>query len=63
MSTIRKFRDLPEWQEIRIELKQKGFDPNVIAELGEIEGDSLDFVEMVMALEEAFGKTFKGADR
>jgi acyl carrier protein len=48
MKQVRKFRDLAEWQ------KEQGFDPNVIAELGELEGDSLDRVETIMVLEEAF---------
>lgn len=54
MAQIRKFRDSPEWQEIRRELKEAGMDPNVIAEIGEMEGDSLDLVETTMAFEEAF---------
>jgi len=33
----------------------RGVDPNVVAEIGQTEGDSLDFVETTVALEEAFG--------
>ena len=50
-----KFRDLTEWQELRKVLKEHGLDPNVIAEIGEVEGDSLDLVETVIAIEEAVG--------
>ena len=50
-----KFRDLTEWQELRWALKEQGLNPNVIAEIGEVEGDSLDLVETVIALEEAVG--------
>ena len=57
---VRKFRDLPEWQDFRRWLREEfDLDPNLIAEFGEIEGDSLDFVEVTMALEEAFEKRFK----
>jgi len=59
MKQVRKFRDLPEWQEVRKSLKEQGFDPNVIAELGELEGDSLDLVEMTITLEEAFESRVK----
>ena len=59
MAQIRKFRDLPEWQEIRKALKEAGMDPNVIAEIGEMEGDSLDLVEMTMAFEEALAAKSK----
>lgn len=54
MSPVQKFRDLPEWQDFRAGLGEFGLDPNTIAEVGEIEGDSLDFVEMTVAFEEAF---------
>jgi hypothetical protein len=60
MPIVRKFRDLPEWQEFRRWLREEfDLDPNLIAEFGEIEGDSLDFVEVTMAVEEAFEKRFK----
>ena len=36
-----------------------GVDPNVIAEIAEMEGDSLDFVETIMAFEEAFASKTK----
>jgi hypothetical protein len=55
MSAVQRFRDLPEWQEFGRRMKDHGVDPNVIAEIEEIEGDPLDFVEMTIALEEAFG--------
>jgi hypothetical protein len=48
MTPVQRFRDLPEWQEFRRRMKNHGVDPNVIAEIGETEGDSLDFVEMTM---------------
>lgn len=35
-------------------MKEAGMDPNGIAEIGEIEGDSLDLVETAITLEEAF---------
>jgi acyl carrier protein len=59
MKQVRKFRDLPGWQEARKALKEQGFDPNVIAELGELEGDSLDLVQMTIVLEEAFESRLK----
>jgi len=57
MSTVQKLRDLPEWQQLRRALKEKGVDPNVIAEIGEREADSLGSVELIMAFEEALGIT------
>jgi len=54
MKRIQKFRDLEFWQEARKALKEIELDPNAIAEIGESEGDSLDLVMTVMALEEAF---------
>jgi hypothetical protein len=51
MGQIQTFRDLAEWQEFRKVLKEMGVDPNVIAEIGEIEGDSLDLVQTTIALE------------
>jgi acyl carrier protein len=59
MAQIRKFRDLPGWQEIRKALKEAGMDPNLIAEIGGMEGDSLDLVEMTMAFEEALAAKSK----
>jgi acyl carrier protein len=49
---------LPERHEFRKTLKERGIDPKVIAEIEETEGDSLDFVEITMALEESLGITF-----
>ena len=46
--------ELSDWQEVRKALKAAGTDPNVIAPIGEAEGDSLDLVELTMAFEEAF---------
>ena len=57
MSTVQKLRDLLEWQQLRRALKEKGVDPNVIAEIGEREADSLGSVELIMAFEEALGIT------
>jgi acyl carrier protein len=54
MGEIRKLRDSPEWPQIRDQLRKAGMDPNTVALLGESEGDSLDHVEIIMALEEAF---------
>ena len=55
MTQIRKFRDMPEWPEVRKELKEElGLDPNVVAEIGEADGDSLDLVEVTIALEGRF---------
>jgi len=55
MTQIRKFRDMPEWPEVRKELKEElGLDPNVVAEIGEADGDSLDLVEATIALEGRF---------
>jgi acyl carrier protein len=60
MPNIRKFRDLPDWQEVRKTLRDDvGLDPNVVAEIGEQEGDSLDLVMTTMALEEAFERKLK----
>jgi acyl carrier protein len=50
-----KLRDTAEWPQIRDQLRRAGVDPNVVADLGEVEGDSLDLVEAVMAVEEAYG--------
>ena len=36
-----------------------GRDPNLVAEFGEIEGDSLDMVEATMAIEKTFGSHLK----
>jgi acyl carrier protein len=52
---VSKLRNRPEWQAFRKAMNDHGVDPNLVAEIGEFEGDSLDFVEMTMALEEAFG--------
>jgi acyl carrier protein len=58
MGEIKKFRDLPDWEEIRKHLAEElGMDEEQIAAIGEVEGDSLDLVETSMALEEAFGAT------
>ncbi len=58
MGEIKKFRDLPDWEEARKNLAEElGMDEKQIAALGEVEGDSLDLVETTMALEEAFGST------
>jgi acyl carrier protein len=60
MKEIREFRDMPGWPEVRKALKEEvGRDPNLVAEFGEIEGDSLDMVEATMAIEEAFGSRLK----
>jgi acyl carrier protein len=60
MPRVRKFRDMPEWQDFRRWLREEfHLDPNLNADFGEIEGDSLDFVEVTMAMEEAFEKRFK----
>jgi acyl carrier protein len=48
-----KFKDLPDWPEIREALENAGTDPKAIAEIGEREIDSLGQLELVMALEEA----------
>jgi hypothetical protein len=43
MKEIRKFRDMPDWPEVRKALKEEvGRDPKLVAEFGEIGGDSLD---------------------
>jgi acyl carrier protein len=48
-----KFKDLPDWPEIREALENADTDPKAIAEIGEREIDSLGQLELVMALEEA----------
>lgn len=58
MGQIHKFRDQPDWQEVRRNLKELGLDPNQIAEFGEQQGGSLDLVTMTMALEEAFAEQY-----
>jgi acyl carrier protein len=41
-------------------LKEKvGLDPNLIVQIVETEGDSLDLVEVAMAIEAAFGSRLK----
>lgn len=55
MGRVQKFRDLPEWPEFRNSMRDAGVDPNVVAEIGETEGDSLDLVETTITLDEAFG--------
>jgi len=57
MKQTRRFRDLPDWEEARKSLRILGLDEEVIASVGEQEGDSLDLVETCMALEEAFGSS------
>jgi len=58
MREIKKFRDLPDWEEARKSLAQElGLDKEHIDAIGDVEGDSLDLVETVMALEEALGLT------
>jgi acyl carrier protein len=58
MGEIKKFRDFPDWKEVRKNLAEElGMDEEQIAAIGETEGDSLDLVETSMALEEAFGST------
>ena len=58
MAEIKRFRDLPDWEEVRKNLAEKlGVDQEQIAAIGEVEGDSLDLVEASMALEETFGST------
>jgi acyl carrier protein len=58
MGEIKRFRDLPDWEEVRKNLAEElGMDEEQIAAIGEVEGDSLDLVEASMALEEAFGST------
>ena len=59
MGTVRKLRDTPEWPQIRDQLRKAGLDPNAVANLGELEGDSLDNIEMIMAIEEAFNIEIK----
>jgi acyl carrier protein len=55
MGEIKKFKDLPDWEEVRKNLaKELGMDEGQITAIGEVEGDSLDLVETSMALEEAF---------
>jgi acyl carrier protein len=55
MGEIKKFREFPDWEEIRTNLAEElGLDEEQIAAIGEVEGDSLDLVETSMALEEAF---------
>ena len=52
--------DMPDWPEVRKALKEGvGRDPNLVAEFGEIEGDSLDMVEATMAIEKTFGSHLK----
>jgi len=55
MRETKKFRDLPDWEEAKKNLAQElGLDEEYIDAIGDVEGDSLDLVETVMALEEAF---------
>ncbi|HET9805255.1 MAG TPA: hypothetical protein VFP96_18580 [Candidatus Acidoferrum sp.] len=56
MRKIRKFRDLPDWDEARKMLAEEvHLDGKAIALVGEQEGDSLDLVEVCTSLEQAFG--------
>jgi len=56
MRQIKRFRDLPDWEEVRKSLAEElGMDEGEIEVIGEVEGDSLDLVETAMALEETFG--------
>ena len=49
-----RFRHMPEWEGVNKDLAKKlVFDEATIARIAE-EGDSLDFVEVMMSLEEAF---------
>lgn len=59
MRIIRKLRDTAEWPQIRDQLRKAGLDPNAVAELGELEGDSLDHVEIIMSFEEAYNLEIK----
>lgn len=59
---VEKFRlsrhpinERPEWKHIRTVLADKtDLNQRQLQEIGETEGDSLDFVELVMALEEKY---------
>jgi hypothetical protein len=57
MKQMRRFRDLPDWEEAKKSLLEVGLDEEVIVSVGEQEGDSLDLVDTCMALEEAFGSS------
>jgi acyl carrier protein len=56
MKQIRKFRDLRDWEEIRMNLAEElAMDEEQMEAMGGVEDDSLDLVETSMALEEALG--------
>jgi acyl carrier protein len=57
MKQISKFRDLQDWEEARKSLQALGLDEEAIASVGEQEGDSLDLVEICIALQEAFASS------
>ena len=59
MKGIRKLRRDGRWPQIRDQLRKAGVDPDAVAEFGELEGDSLDLVEALMAIEEAYGLELK----
>jgi acyl carrier protein len=57
MKETHRFRELPDWEEARKSLQELGLDENAIAAVSEQEGDSLDLVEVCIAMEEAFGSS------
>jgi acyl carrier protein len=57
MRQIHRFRDLPNWEEARKSLQDLALDREAIASVAEQEGDSLDLVEVCIAMEEAFGSS------
>jgi acyl carrier protein len=59
MSARRQLNEVPEWKEIqRVLAVQAGMSENQLEEIGAVEADSLDIVELMMALEEKYKVKF-----
>ncbi|MFY9731979.1 MAG: phosphopantetheine-binding protein [Candidatus Acidiferrales bacterium] len=55
MKSRRPLNETPEWKRLRrILAEQTDLDQRALRELGECEADSMDFVELVMGLEEKY---------
>jgi len=59
MSARRQLNEVPEWKEIqRVLAVQAGMSENQLEEIGAVEADSLDIVELMMTLEEKYKVKF-----
>ena len=68
MRDVRVLCRWPEWQEVRRQVVGKGLlDEEKLQKWSELEltteVDSLELVELTIAMEEAFGITFEGLDK